>query len=73
MTPKPQPSASNPKQFVIRTCPHCLQDYTLGINGVADGCDTCEGIVRLPNGMIDYDAMNNGEQFVRREHVEFIR
>lgn len=46
------------KKFVERTCPHCLHEYTLGIDGVETGCDSCEGIVRFPNGMIDYTAMN---------------
>lgn len=42
--------------FKLKTCPHCLKEYTLGINGVNNGCDECEGIIRLPNGMIDYSA-----------------
>ena len=44
------------KKLTAKTCPHCMKDYTLGIDGVQSGCDSCEGIVRLPNGMIDYDA-----------------
>ena len=47
-----------------RVCPHCHQEYALGITGVDSGCDECEGIIRLPNGMIDYEAMN-GDTFVR--------
>ena len=39
-----------------RVCPSCLAEYELGITGTVDGCDRCEGIVRLPNGMIDYSA-----------------
>jgi hypothetical protein len=46
------------KKFVVRTCPHCLSEYTLGVDGVETGCDSCEGVVRLSNGMIDYGAMN---------------
>ena len=40
----------------IRTCKHCLGEYELGINGTVDGCDRCDGIIRLPNGMIDMTA-----------------
>lgn len=47
-----------------RTCPHCLKEYTMGINGTVDGCDECEGIVRLPNGMIDYSA-SSPEVFIQ--------
>jgi len=39
-----------------KKCPGCRKQYTLGINGVDNGCDECEGITRLPNGMIDYAA-----------------
>lgn len=49
-----------------RTCPHCLQLYTMGINGTVEGCDTCEGIVRFPNGMIDYSA-SSPEVFIKQE------
>lgn len=49
--------------FKLRTCPHCLKEYTLGINGISGGCDECEGIVRLPNGMIDQSA-SSPEQFI---------
>jgi len=51
------------KKLTSKTCPHCSKEYTLGIDGVAGGCDRCEGIVRLPNGMIDYDATYS-ENFV---------
>lgn len=47
-----------------RTCKHCLKEYTLGVDGVQAGCDECEGIVRLPNGMIDYFA-SSAEIFIR--------
>lgn len=49
-----------------RTCKHCLKEYTLGIDGVDSGCDECEGIVRLPNGMIDYSA-SSPEQFIFKQ------
>ncbi|MBI5950182.1 MAG: hypothetical protein HY865_00880 [Chloroflexi bacterium] len=29
-------------------CPHCLKPYTLGVDGVEEGCDTCMAIVRNP-------------------------
>lgn len=48
-----EPDTNEPKKqltskFVIRTCPHCLKEYTLGIYGTVKGCDECEGIVRNP-------------------------
>ena len=54
----------NHHQNRARTCPNCLRDYTLGIDGVAAGCDRCEGIVRMPNGMIDYSSTTL-EVFIR--------
>lgn len=39
-----------------RICPHCLHEYELGLTGTVNGCDRCEGIVRLANGMIDMSA-----------------
>jgi len=53
------------KHFVVRTCPHCLKDYSLGFDGVETGCDNCEGIVRLSNGMIDYGA-SSPEAFITK-------
>jgi hypothetical protein len=35
-------------------CPYCFNEYTLGVNGVYDGCDTCRGITRNSQGMIVY-------------------
>jgi hypothetical protein len=35
----------NKKQTI---CPHCLKPYTLGVDGVVDGCDDCMAIVRNP-------------------------
>lgn len=54
------------KKLTAKTCPHCLKEYTLGIDGVASGCDRCEGIVRLSNGMIDYDATYS-ETFIEEQ------
>ena len=34
-------------QITVR-CPHCKQVYTLGVDGVENGCDVCLGIVRNP-------------------------
>ena len=50
-----------------RTCPTCLSEYILGQTGVVAGCDKCEGIVRLPNGMIDKQASKP------ETYVQFIR
>jgi len=50
---------------VVKTCPHCLIEYDLDINGTMSGCDRCEGIVRLPNGMIDEEA-SSPEIFIRK-------
>jgi PHP family Zn ribbon phosphoesterase len=41
-----------------RTCPHCSNEYTLGVNGVDSGCDECEGIVRNP---VDNSIINFGD------------
>lgn len=43
-----------PKDMLM-ICPQCLKEYTLGINGVYNGCDECEGITRNSKGMIIYD------------------
>ena len=52
--------------FALRTCPHCHQEYMLGINGVQGGCDSCEGIVRNPvdNSIINMDITE--ETFKKR-------
>ena len=50
-----------------RTCPNCLSEYTLGKTGTVAGCDRCEGIVRLSNGMIDEQASKP------ETYVKFIR
>lgn len=52
-----------------RICPHCLKEYMMGIDGTIHGCDRCEGIVRLPNGMIDWYA-SSPEVFAKREEHE---
>jgi len=52
-----------------RICPHCHSEYALGITGVDSGCDECEGIIRLSNGMIDYEAMNS-EALIRKMEEE---
>lgn len=45
---------------VVR-CPHCLQPYTLGIDGTVTGCDVCEQVIRNKfDGSIiptEWDAM----------------
>lgn len=50
----------------IRTCPHCMEEYTLGIDGTVNGCDECEGIVRNPvdNTIINFEI--DEETFVKR-------
>ena len=48
------------------TCPNCLTNYFLGVNGTVTGCDRCEGIVRMSNGMIDERA-SSPEIFIRHE------
>lgn len=53
------------KYSPIRICPNCFREYTMGIDGTTAGCDRCEGIIRLPNGMIDYSA-SSPEVFVRK-------
>lgn len=53
------------KKMIERTCPHCFKEYTMGVNGTVNGCDICEGIVRFPNGMIDYSA-SSPEVFVKQ-------
>lgn len=35
-----------------RTCPYCSGTYTVGVDGVVDGCDRCIGITRNADGMI---------------------
>lgn len=31
-------------------CPHCQNEYTLGVNGTVQGCDDCTGTERASNG-----------------------
>lgn len=39
----------NPKTKFLTVCVcGCGKNYTLGITGTVDGCDTCEGITRNP-------------------------
>lgn len=35
-------------QKIRTSCPHCGKPYTLGVDGVVDGCDECMAIVRNP-------------------------
>jgi hypothetical protein len=35
---------------VTVNCPHCGDEYTLGVDGTVDGCDECLGITRAVNG-----------------------
>lgn len=51
---------------VIKTCPKCGFEYTLGIDGVVDGCDNCLGIQRDATGM----AWLPGESMIMLEDVE---
>lgn len=56
-------STQHPNITRTMICPHCLQEYELGLTGTVNGCDKCEGIVRLPSGMIDYKA-SSPEMFI---------
>lgn len=58
-------STQHPTINRTMTCPHCLAEYELGLTGTVNGCDKCEGIVRLPSGMIDYKA-SSPEMFVHQ-------
>jgi len=51
--------------FKTRTCPHCKKEYYLGLNGVQDGCDSCEGIVRNPkdNSVVNMELK---DEFVKK-------
>lgn len=60
-----QATIGHPSPSRERTCPHCLKEFVVGINGVVNGCDQCEGIVRLPNGMIDHSA-SSPEVFIKK-------
>ena len=55
----------NERMPVTRICQHCLAEYDLGVSGTMNGCDRCEGVVRLPNGMIDEEA-SSPEIFIRK-------
>lgn len=35
---------------VKEKCPHCGEEFTLGVNGTKDGCDDCTGTERAVNG-----------------------
>lgn len=43
---------------VIMKCPHCEQEYQLGISGTVDGCDPCLNILRNP---IDHTIINESK------------
>lgn len=65
----PTPTPQNP---VIKRCPHCRNKYTLGVDGVEDGCDSCCGIVRNPldgSIVVDYETEieQRLEKFARAE------
>ncbi len=49
------------------TCPHCLRTYLMGYNGTINGCDECEGIVRNPDGTINYYESTRGETHITRQ------
>lgn len=37
------------KNFDIQmTCPYCEKKYTLGVDGIGQGCDECLGVIRNP-------------------------
>lgn len=53
------------RNYVMRTCPHCFKEYILGVDGITNGCDQCEGIVRNPlDGSIINDNFT-AEIFIR--------
>lgn len=58
------------KPIITKTCPHCLQEYYLGINGTVNGCDRCEGIIRDANGMIVTDYPNEFMVLVEEEEKQ---
>ena len=47
------------------TCKICGKAYTMGENGMIDGCDTCRGIERDKDGC----AWEKGEKFQYRQRV----
>lgn len=53
-----------------RICTSCLSEYELGLTGTVNGCDRCDGIIRLPNGMIDYSASSPEIFIVKGGEVE---
>jgi len=53
-------------KFAIRTCPHCLSEYILGMFGTVNGCDACEGIVRNPRDGTIINMDINEEEFIKR-------
>jgi len=55
------------RNYVSRVCPHCHEDYILGVDGVEAGCDICEGIVRNP---IDHTIIYEDFETLFPEEVE---
>ncbi len=50
------PAARNTAQAPTVTCPKCHEKYTLGVNGISTGCDTCEGVTRDAGGFAWQDS-----------------
>lgn len=42
--------ASHARSAREATCQYCGIEYTLGVNGIVDGCDDCTGTERASNG-----------------------
>jgi predicted nucleic acid-binding Zn-ribbon protein len=40
------------KKYVSEKCPKCGRVFLLGFNGMADGCDRCNRVVRNKSGEI---------------------
>ena len=53
-------------KFAIRTCPHCLCEYIIGLYGTINGCDACEGIIRNPRDGSIVNMNIDEETFIKR-------
>jgi hypothetical protein len=45
------------QELYVAVCQNCERNYTLGITGTVEGCDTCLGIERNPR---DHSIINPG-------------